>query len=123
MDDSRATNYRRDRLPGLFRFHVAAASAFCRLRSAFSARCFSRSARFAWTTTYVQIAAMTMTTPAMSQTKVVIDSKDESLWVLVLMMFMVSFLANIVFHWVYVPLVNRIADWWLDREEAKAGKQ
>lgn len=41
-----------------------------------------------------------------------------SLWVLAL-----CFLANIVFHWVYVPLVNRIADWWLDREEAKAGKQ
>ena len=69
------------------------------------------------------IAAVVMTTPAMSQTTVVIDSKDEPLWVLVLMMFMVSFLANIVFHWVYVSLVERISDWWLDREEAKAGKQ
>lgn len=111
------------RLPRLFRFHAAVASAFCRARSAFSASRFARSALFSWTTKYVQIAAMVMTTPAMSQTKVVIDSKDESLWVLVLMMFMVSFLANIVFHWVYVPLVSRISDWWLDREEAKAGKQ
>lgn len=58
----------------------------------------------------VAIPPITMTATAVAQTKLTIESTEEPLWLLALLVLLLGILANAVFHWLMVPLVNWVAE-------------
>ncbi|MGE8494458.1 hypothetical protein [Comamonas sp.] len=110
------SHYLRDRLPG-FRLHVAAASAFCRARSALMA---SRSLRAALSVAILTMPAMHANAMTAPITNTGVDTSIGPMeWlVLSLWVFALCFLANIVFHWIYVPLIG-----WISGRLSKGDQQ
>lgn len=93
------------------RFQAALAWARCRAASSFSSSRLLRSALFSRTTKYVQIAPAVITTPAMSHARWITDSKDDPLWLMVLLLLVTVIAANAIFHLLLVPFL----DWLVER--------
>lgn len=102
----------------LLRLKFSRASAFCRARSNFNFFCSFRSACLSTTLTIPTMQANAATP------QIIITGVDTSIgpmewFVLSVWVFAMCFLANIVFHWLYAPFIERITQWLSERDEVK----